>query len=113
MDKKEEGEISRGEADNFWHESHKTLRGEQIINSNSTKKMAAAEPPPPPSAHRANATTVVRSGGGHAIVVVVVCDRASVFTPKGVRSGYSVSPKYIHTFKKIMPKRQKIQKKSF
>ena len=48
MDKKEEGEISRGEADNFWHESHKTLRGEQIINSNSTKKMAAAEPPPPP-----------------------------------------------------------------
>lgn len=30
------------EADNFWHESHKTLRGEQIINSNSTKKMAAA-----------------------------------------------------------------------
>ena len=56
VDKKEEGEISRGEADNFWHESHKTLRGEQIINSNSTKKMAAAEPPPPLDAGDAVAT---------------------------------------------------------
>ena len=45
--------------------------------------------------------TVVQSGGGHAIVVVVVvvvCDRASVFTPKGVRSRYSVSTKEIPTF---------------
>ena len=40
--------------------------------------------------------TVVQSGGGHAIVVVR--DRASVFTPKGVRSRYSVSTKDIPTF---------------
>ena len=39
---KEESSEKEREADNFWHESHKTLRGEQIINSNSTKKMAAA-----------------------------------------------------------------------
>ena len=38
----EESSEKEREADNFWHESHKTLRGEQIINSNSTKKMAAA-----------------------------------------------------------------------
>ena len=45
LDREEEEEESsekEREADNFWHESHKTLRGEQIINSNSTKKMAAA-----------------------------------------------------------------------
>ena len=42
--------------------------------------------------------TVVQSGGGHAIVVVVVRDPASVFTPKGVRSRYSVSTKEIPTF---------------
>ena len=44
LDKEEESSEKEREreADNFWHESHKTLRGEQIINSNSTKKMAAA-----------------------------------------------------------------------
>ena len=41
-EEEEESSEKEREADNFWHESHKTLRGEQIINSNSTKKMAAA-----------------------------------------------------------------------
>ena len=51
-------------ADNFWHESHKTLGGAQIINSNSTKRRfeTAAEaknerlllPPGRPAEERVN-----------------------------------------------------------